>query len=262
MKMNSSNVKLFNGDCMELIKDVGDNSVDAVITSPPYNFDMGYSDYDDNKKWEEYFRWLKSLWVECYRILKDDGRLIINIQPNFKEYIPSHHIITTDCLSIGFKWKGEILWEKNNYNCGYCTWGSWKSPAMPYLKYTWEFVEVFVKKDYKHIGNSEDIDITADEFKEWVTAKWSIAPENRMKEFGHPAMFPEKLPERLIKLFTYKHDLILDPFMGTGTTGAVCVDNERDFIGFELDTNYFDIATNRINERIEQAKYKKDDLFI
>lgn len=159
-------------------------------------------------------------------------------------------------MNIGFKWKAEILWEKNNYNCGYCTWGSWKSPSMPYMKYTWEFVEVFVKRDYKHIGKKEDIDITGNEFKQWVTAKWNIAPETNMKKYNHPAMFPEELPRRLIKLFTYKNDVVLDPFMGVGTTGVACIKNDRSFIGFELDENYFKVA----KERIGQENFIKADL--
>lgn len=256
-----SSVIIKNGDCIELIKDVESASVDAIITSPPYNYNLDYSQYDDKKAWEDYFEWLDTLWVEAYRVLKVGGRLIINIQPNWKEYMPTHHIITTRIMRIGFKWKSEILWEKNNYNCGYCTWGSWQSPASPYMKYTWEFVEVFVKDEYKHDGNKEDIDITGDEFKEWVTAKWSIAPEMRMKEYEHPAMFPEELPRRLMKLFTYQNDTILDPFMGCGTTGAVCVKNNRNFIGFELDEKYFNKAKDRINAELEIAKYNRVKLF-
>lgn len=254
-------IEIQKGDCLERIKTLNDNSIDAIITSPPYNYDLQYSSYEDNQKWEDYFSWLDTLWKECFRVLKDGGRLMVNIQPNWAEYMPTHHIISQHILNIGFKWKSEILWEKNNYNCGYCTWGSWKSPAHPYMKYTWEFVEIFVKNDYKHYGDTQNIDITADEFKSWTTAKWSIAPEHRMKEFNHPAMFPEELPTRLLKLFTYKHDTILDPFMGTGTTGVCCVKNDRNFIGFELDDNYFITATNRIHKEIENNKFKEEQLF-
>lgn len=254
-------VTLKQGDCIDLIKSIESESIDAVITSPPYNYDLGYSEYEDNKVWDEYFNWLDELWVECLRVIKPGGRLIINIQPNWKEYIPTHSILTSRIIDLGFKWKSEILWEKNNYNCGYCTWGSWASPASPYMKYTWEFVEVFVKGDYKHDGEKENIDISGDEFKEWVTAKWSIAPEMNMKDYGHPAMFPEELPRRLMKLFTYRNDTILDPFMGCGTTGAVCVKNKRNFIGFELDEQYFNTAKQRIDREIEISKFCKEELF-
>lgn len=256
-----NNVDIRNGDCIELIKTIEDSTVDAVITSPPYNFGLEYGEYSDEKEWGRYFDWLDTLWKECFRVLKCGGRLIINVQPNWKEYTPTHHILSTRILNLGFKWKSEILWEKNNYNCGYCTWGSWASPASPYMKYTWEFIEVFVKEDYKHYGSKEDIDISGDEFKDWVTAKWSIAPEIRMKEFEHPAMFPEELPRRLMKLFTYKNDTILDPFMGCGTTGAVCVKNNRNFIGFELDEKHFAKAKSRIDHELEIARYERSDLF-
>jgi DNA modification methylase len=148
-------------------------------------------------------------------------------------------------------WKGEILWEKNNYNCKYTAWGSWKSPSNPYLKYTWEFVEIFSKGNLKKTGLPENADITPDEFKEWVVAKWSIAPERRMKEYGHPAMFPEKLAERVLKLFSFKGDIVLDPFNGVGTTTAVAKKLGRQFVGIDISPEYCDIA----NKRIESALF-------
>lgn len=245
-------IDLRQGDCLELMKDIPYESVDCIITSPPYNFNMDYKEYKDNKKWEFYFEWLKKVWKECYRVLKNDGRLIVNIQPLFSKYIPTHHIISNDILQLGFNWKAEILWEKNNYNCKYCSWGSWKSPSSPYMKYTWEFIEVYCKKNYKHAGKKENIDITGEEFKKLVLAKWSFAPERNMKKYGHPAMFPEELPYRCLKLFTYENDVILDPFMGTGTTGVACINTNRNFIGIELDENYFNIAKERINNTIRK----------
>lgn len=158
------------GDCLELIKEIQDNSIDCILTSPPYNFDIEYNSYEDKKDIDSYFSWLNSIFGECYRVLKDDGRLIINIQPLFSKYIPTHHILSNNLTDIGFKWKAEFIWDKNNYNCAYTTWGSWKSPSSPYIKYTWEFVEVFCKNEYKKIGDSENIDITAEEFKEYTTA--------------------------------------------------------------------------------------------
>lgn len=236
-----------NIDCVEGMKRLPDNSVDLVLTSPPYNFDMAYDGHNDKQEWAQYISWLETVWRECYRILKPDGRLIVNIQPRFSEYVPTHHLISASILNIGFKWKGEILWEKNNYNCKYCSWGSWKSPSSPYMKYTWEFIEVYCKSDYKHKGKKEDIDITADEFKEWVLAKWSIAPERKMREYGHPAMFPEELVRRCLKLFTFKNDVVCDPFMGAGTTAVVCQKLGRYFIGFDTSQKYCDIARDRLD---------------
>ena len=144
-------------------------------------------------------------------------------------------------------WKGEILWEKNNYNCKYTAWGSWKSPSNPYLKYTWEFVEIFAKGALKKDGHRDKADITADEFKKWVVAKWSIAPERNMKEFKHPAMFPEELVTRVIKLFSFENDIILDPFNGAGTTTFIARRFNRKFLGIDISKEYCATAENRMS---------------
>lgn len=238
--------QIYNIDCLQGFKQIDDNSIDLIFTSPPYNFDMNYSEYDDKKKWNEYFDWLNKVWIECKRVLKSGGRLCVNIQPLFSDYIPSHHIISNQLLSLELLWKGEILWEKNNYNCKYTAWGSWKSPSSPYLKYTWEFIEIFCKDKLKKKGLKENIDITGDEFKQWVLAKWSIAPEKRMKEYEHPAMFPEELASRILKLFSYKDDIILDPFNGVGTTTKVAYELGRNYIGFDIDEQYCETARNRL----------------
>ncbi len=147
-------------------------------------------------------------------------------------------------------WKGEILWEKNNYNCKYTAWGSWKSPSNPYLKYTWEFLEIFCKGDLKKTGESKDADITADEFKQWVVAKWSIAPERDMTKYGHPAMFPEELAYRVIRLFSFRNDVVLDPFNGVGTTTAVARRLGRTFIGIDVSEEYCATAERRLAETL------------
>lgn len=151
-------------------------------------------------------------------------------------------------LDLGLLWKGEILWEKNNYNCKYTAWGSWKSPSMPYLKYTWEFVEIFCKTTHKKAGDSSKIDITGDEFKKWVYAKWSIAPERNMKEYDHPAMFPKELANRLLKLFSYQNDIVLDPFNGAGTTTLCAAETNRKYIGIDISPKYCRIAEKRIKQ--------------
>ena len=151
-------------------------------------------------------------------------------------------------------WKGEILWEKNNYNCKYTAWGSWKSPSNPYLKYTWEFVEIFCKGELKKTGNREDADISAEEFKKWVVAKWSIGPERAMKGYGHPAMFPEDLVERVLKLFSYKNDIILDPFNGIGTTAVVAKKLGRRYIGIDISEEYCKKSQDRLKNTLIQKK--------
>ena len=198
--------------------------------------------------WEKYFEKLFLIFDECIRVLKFGGRIIVNIQPLFSDYIPSHHIISGYFMRKKMIWKGEILWEKNNYNCKYTAWGSWKSPGSPYLKYTWEFLEIYAKGNLKKDGNPENIDITENEFKKWVVAKWSIAPERKMNEYDHPAMYPEELVERALKLFSFERDVILDPFNGVGTTTVVAKKLNRRFIGIDTSAKYCKIAQRRLKE--------------
>ena len=236
------------GDSLQVLLQVPSDCIDLVFTSPPYNFGLDYQKCDDTIEWEIYFEKLFKILNECKRVLKHGGRLIVNVQPLFSDYVPTHHIVSKKLLEMGMLWKGEILWEKNNYNCKYTAWGSWSSPSSPYLKYTWEFLEVFCKGSRKHIGESKLADISDDEFKKWVYAKWSIAPERKMKEYDHPAMFPEELAERVLKLFSFRNDLILDPFNGAGTTTSVAKRLDRDYIGIDISAEYCQVARQRIDD--------------
>lgn len=238
--------QIYCADSLEFLQTLPNNCVDIVLTSPPYNFGIDYHNTDDSKHWQSYFDKLFAIFKECIRVLKSGGRIIINIQPMFSDYIPTHHFISKFFIDSGLVWKGEILWEKNNYNCKYTTWGSWQSPASPYLKYSWEFIEIFCKNSLKHEGDKENIDITAEEFKDFVYAKWSIAPERNMKQYGHDAMMPERLVERCLKLFSYKNDIILDPFNGVGTTTRVCRQLQRRFIGIDISEKYCETAKHRL----------------
>ncbi len=259
---NELNKKFINkihcADSLELIKKFPDNCIDIVLTSPPYNFGINYENTNDVNIWEDYFNKLFNIFKECVRVLKDSGRIIINVQPMFSDYIPTHHLISNFFLKEGLIWKGEIIWEKNNYNCKYCTWGSWKSPSSPYLKYSWEFVEIFCKNSLKKEGDKNNIDIEAEEFKKWVYGKWSIAPERNMKKYKHDAMFPEELVKRLLKLFSYKNDIVLDPFNGAGTTTKVAKQLNRKFIGIDISEEYCKTAEDRLNDYFNISKKEKD----
>jgi len=236
------------GDSEEVLKKLPNNCIDLIFTSPPYNFGLGYDATPDGINWNKYFDKLFAIFKECIRVLKFGGRIIVNVQPLFSDYIPIHHIVSNFFMQNKLIWKGEILWEKHNYNCKYTAWGSWKSPSNPYLKYTWEFLEVFCKGDLKHRGKSNLIDITANEFKDWVYAKWDISPERNMKKYDHPAMFPEELVYRVLKLFSFKNDVILDPFNGVGTTTFVAKKLGRRYIGIDISPKYCKTAVQRLKE--------------
>ena len=239
--------QIIRGDSKIVLSQLPDNCIDLIFTSPPYNFGLNYEENEDDQHWEKYFAMLFAIFDECIRVLKYGGRFIINVQPLFSDYIPTHHIISNYLMQKKLIWKGEILWEKNNYNCKYTAWGSWKSPSNPYLKYTWEFIEIFCKGTLKKIGDDKKIDISGDEFKKWVYAKWSIAPERRMKEFNHPAMFPEELATKVIKLFSYQEDIVLDPFNGVGTTTLVAKLNKRHYLGIDISNEYCSKAKERLS---------------
>ena len=259
---NELNKKFINkihcADSLDIIKKFPDNCIDIVLTSPPYNFGINYENTNDVNIWEDYFNKLFNIFRECVRVLKDSGRIIINVQPMFSDYIPTHHLISNFFLKEGLIWKGEIIWEKKNYKCKYCTWGSWKSPSSPYLKYSWEFIEIFCKNSLKKEGDKNNIDIDSEEFKKWVYGKWSIAPERNMKKYKHDAMFPEELVKRLLKLFSYKNDIVLDPFNGAGTTTKVAKQLNRKFIGIDISDEYCKTAEDRLNDCFNMSKKEKD----
>lgn len=234
------------GDAQSVLGQLPGNSVDLVLTSPPYNFGLDYEASEDGVDWEDYFDKLFAVLEECVRVTKFGGRVVVNVQPLFSDYVPLHHKVSSFLMDKGLIWRGEVLWEKSNYNCKYTAWGSWKSPSSPYLKYTWEFLEVFSKGSLRKEGDASDADITAEEFKEWVYAKWKIAPEGRMKEWGHPAMFPEELARRAIKLFSFRGDTVLDPFNGVGTTTKVARDLQRGYLGIDISEEYCEKARERL----------------
>lgn len=234
-------------DSLNYLATLPENSIDLIFTSPPYNFGLDYSSNHDTDHWQQYFDRLFAIFDQCIRVLKYAGRFVVNVQPLFSDYIPSHHLVSSFLMRRKLIWKGEILWEKNNYNCKYTAWGSWRSPSNPYLKYTWEFLEVFAKGSLQKPGHSGDADMSADEFKKWVVGRWSIAPEREMKAFGHPAMFPEELATRVIKLFSYRGDVVLDPFNGAGTTTLVAKKLGRRYIGIDISPVYCETARRRMS---------------
>lgn len=224
--------------------DIPNNSLHLMVTSPPYNVTK---EYDDNLSLQEYLNLLKNVFSETYRVLVNGGRACINVANlGRKPYIPLSDYISHIMIEIGFQMRGEIIWQKGAGAGVSMAWGSWKSAANPVLRDTHEYVQIYSKGSYsrKKTDGKEDT-ITKEEFMEWTKSVWSMKTESA-KKIGHPAPFPIDLPNRLIQLYTFTQDIILDPFIGSGSTAIAALKSNRKYIGYDVDPEYIKIAKKRI----------------
>lgn len=235
----------------ESMYEIPDNSVHLMITSPPYNVTK---EYDDNLSLEEYLQLLKKVWKETYRVLACGGRACINVANlGRKPYIPLHSYIINAMLEIGFQMRGEIIWNKASSASPSTAWGSWLSAANPVLRDIHEYILIFSKDSFTHASKGKESTISKEEFLEWTKSVWTF-PAVSAKKIGHPAPFPEELPNRLIKLYSFKHDVILDPFLGSGTTSLSAIKNERNYVGYDTNKKYTELADKRVSEFANQTK--------
>ncbi|TXJ52685.1 site-specific DNA-methyltransferase [Brachyspira aalborgi] len=232
----------------ENMKDIPNNSLHLMITSPPYNVSK---EYDSDLSLNEYLSLLKNCFTETYRVLVDGGRACINIANiGRKPYIPLSDYVSKIMIEIGFNMRGEIIWNKSA-GAGISTaWGSFQSASNPILRDVHEYILIFSKGNYKRERDKEEKElrkdnITKEEFIEWTKSVWTMNTESA-KRIGHPAPFPEELPNRLIKLFSFTNDIVIDPFMGSGTTAIAAIKNNRNFVGYEINEEYINLANNRI----------------
>jgi len=235
----------------EQMTELPDNSVHLMITSPPYNVTK---EYDDNLNLEEYLVLLKNVWKETYRVLVPGGRACINVANlGRKPYLPLHSYIIKDMHEIGFMMRGEIIWNKASSASPSTAWGSWLSAANPVLRDIHEYILIFSKDSFSHVSKGKDSTISKEEFLEWTKSVWTF-PAVSAKKIGHPAPFPEELPNRLIKLYSFKHDVILDPFLGSGTTSLSAIKNGRSYVGYDTNKKYVELADKRVAEYANQTK--------
>lgn len=245
--MTIENNNIYNIDCIQGMKLMEENSVDLILTSPPYNLNINYSDYQDKQPIEVYFDWCREWIEECYRILKPGGRFCLQIGC-FQSTInhPTYATFTNICQDIGFTFREFIIWNKNQIPKR-TAWGSWLSPSNPRILPPFEMIINFHKISPKIIEKGES-DLDRQEFIDWTNGLWVIAPESA-KKMKHPAPFPEELAKRCIKMHSYKGAVVVDPFNGSGTTTKVANQLGRNWIGFDITEEYCNISRNRIYEK-------------
>lgn len=235
----------------ENMKELPDSCIQLMITSPPYNVSK---EYDEDLTLEEYLKLLKNVFSETYRVLVNGGRACINVANlGRKPYIPLSDYVSRMMIDIGYYMRGEIIWNKAGSASPSTAWGSWMSASNPILRDVHEYILIFSKGSYSRASKGRKNTITKEQFMEWTKSIWIMNAESA-KRIGHPAPFPEELPNRLIQLYSFKDDIILDPFMGSGTTGISALKNERRFVGYEINTDYKKLADKRIDEYKNQIK--------
>ncbi|MBP8960382.1 MAG: site-specific DNA-methyltransferase, partial [Bacteroidales bacterium] len=170
-----------------------------------------------------------------------------------KPYIPLSDYISMMMIELGFNMRGEIIWNKAASASPSTAWGSWQSATNPILRDIHEYILVFSKGDFKREKRNKENTISKDQFMEWTKSIWTMNAESA-KRVGHPAPFPEELPYRLIQLFSYKDDIILDPFMGSGTTAVAAIKSDRYFIGYDNNKEYIKLSRERIIPYLSQTK--------
>jgi site-specific DNA-methyltransferase (adenine-specific) len=270
--------KIINGDCVEVMKTMPDGSVDMVVTSPPYNANIKYDTYDDGRSMEDYWNFTKDWLSEAYRVLKDDGRIAVNVPIEMNVQERGGRILFNAefwmmMKEVGFKFFGMVdLTEDSPHRVRQTAWGSWMSASSPYIYNPKECVILAYKKYSKKINKGDS---------QW-TGEWIKTEEGKMKQifkdedkkdfmnlvFGRweyfadtksltKATFSMDIPVKAIKILSYKNDIVLDPFMGSGTSAVAAETLDRRWIGIELSENYTEIARKRVQAFVEERKQLK-----
>ena len=231
----------------ETMTDLPDASVHLMVTSPPYNVGK---DYDEDLSLAEYSAFLKRVWAETYRVLVPGGRACINVANlGRKPYIPLHAMLIADLLDLGFLMRGEIIWDKAASASSSTAWGSWQSASNPTLRDTHEYILVFSKGSFRREKvDGRESTISKEEFLESTKSVWTFGAESARK-IGHPAPYPVELPYRLIQLYTFSGEVVLDPFMGSGQSALAALKAGRHFVGYEVNEEYLKLAEKRIRAR-------------
>lgn len=225
----------------EAMTQLPDASVALTVTSPPYHVGK---DYDSESTLEEYIDMLGRVFSEVYRVLQPGGRAVVNVANlGRRPYVPLSHLVTERMIDIGYLMRGEIIWQKAKGAAGNCAWGSWRSPSNPVIRDVHEYCLCFSKGRFDRVTRGTS-SLSPEAFMESTLSIWNI-PAESAKRVGHPAPFPVELPRRFIELYTFEGELVLDPFMGSGTTAIAAIQTNRTYVGYEVDGVYFERATKR-----------------
>jgi site-specific DNA-methyltransferase (adenine-specific) len=242
----SGSVRIYNADILQ-IDAIEDDSIDLVVTSPPYGVDIKYQGYDDSIPYEQYIQFTRNWLSKIYELAKPDGRLCLNI-PLDKNKGGQQSVcadITVMAKEVGWRYHSTIIWNEQNISRR-TAWGSWMSASAPYVIAPVEAILIMYKNRWEKARKGKS-DITRDEFIEWTNGVWNFSGESKRK-IGHPAPFPIELPKRCIKLFSFPREIVLDPFLGSGTTLIACLRTGRAGIGVEINDAYCRLAAKRLAE--------------
>ena len=242
-----SEYRLVQGSCLQ--RDVLDpESIHLTVTSPPYNVGIAYKSHGDDGDYKAYLDFTESWLSNVYYWTQDTGRLCLNI-PLDKNKGGQKSVgadITAIAKKVGWKYHTTIVWNEGNISRR-TAWGSFQSASAPYVIAPVELIVVMYKNQWKRKNQGAN-DITKQEFMDWTNGLWTFNGESK-KRIGHPAPFPRELPKRCMKLFSFLGDIVLDPFVGSGTTLIEAIYHKRFGIGIEIDEEYSKLAMSRIGEQ-------------
>lgn len=250
----NGNIKIIHGDFLTTNM-VDENTIDLIVTSPPYNVGMNYNLFKDDISYNEYLEFTEKWLNKAYKLVKDDGRMCLDIllTKRRRKGIGQQSIyadITYIAKKVGWKHFSTIVWNKQNISKR-TAWGSWLSAKAPYIMSPVEVIAIFYKNRWKKERDGKN-DIEREEFINWTYGMWTF-PGDARKNKEHPAPFPLELPKRCIKLFSYVGDVVLDPFLGSGTTLVAAALLNRKGIGVEIDEKYCRISKERLLDTLTRG---------